>query len=206
MVVETSRPSVPLWNSSKCESGTDFSAAARTLRCRHVSAELLAARLHVFDFGAVVGRAVERRLVQFVVGNRNSEARAEHLQLVFVQLFLLVRDVLAFARFAQSVALDRLGQDDGRCAGVIDRRAVSGVHFDRIVPAQPHARQLVVGEMLDHLQQPGIGAEQILPEIGSALDKIFLILPVADFAQPPDQQAIAVVLNEVVPIGAPDAL
>ena len=89
---------------------------ARTLRVRHVSAELLAARLHVLDFGAVVGRAVERRLMQLVVGNRNSEARAEHLQLVFVQLFLLVGDVLAFASFAESVALDRLGQNDGRSA------------------------------------------------------------------------------------------
>ena len=183
MVVETSRPSVPLWNSSKCESGMDFSARGPHFARRHVSAELLAARLHVLDFGAVVGRAVERRVVQLVVGNGNSKARAEHLQLVFVQFFLLVGDVLAFARFAQSVALDRLGQNDGRRAGGVDRRAERGVNFDGIVSAQPHACQLIVGEMLDHFQQAGIGAEQVLPEVSSALDEIFLILPVADFAQ-----------------------
>ena len=40
--------------------------------------------------------------MQFVVGNGNSETRAEHLQLIFVQFFLLVRDVLAFTRFAQA--------------------------------------------------------------------------------------------------------
>ena len=114
------------------------------LALRHVSAELLAARLHVLDLGAVVSGAVERRLVQFVVGNRNSEARAEHLQLVFVQLLLLVGDVLAFARLAKAVALDRLGENDGRRTCVIECRAVCRMHFDRIVSPKPHARELVV--------------------------------------------------------------
>src|ERR1700687_6468125 len=58
--------------------------------------------------------------------------------------------------------------------------------------------------MLNHLQQPRVGAEQVLPEVGSALDKILLILPVADFSQAPDQQAVAIILNQAVPIRAPD--
>jgi hypothetical protein len=120
---------------------------------RHVTAQLLAAFLHVFDFRAVVGRAIERRIVQFVVRNRNAEARAENLQLVVVQLFLLVRDVLAFARFAESVALDGLGQNDRRRPRMIDRGPVSRMNFNRIVTAQPHARQLLVRKMLHHLEQ-----------------------------------------------------
>src|SRR6202008_4897155 len=60
--------------------------------------------------------------------------------------------------------------------------------------------------MLDHLQQTRIGAEEVLAEIGSALDKIFLILAVADLAHAPDQQAIAIALDERVPITAPDDL
>ncbi len=44
---------------------------------RHVSAQLLPPRLHVLDLSAVVGGPVERRVVQFVVGNRNSETRTE---------------------------------------------------------------------------------------------------------------------------------
>src|SRR6202043_4291499 len=64
--------------------------------------------------------------------------------------------------------------------------------------------QLLIGQMLNHLQQPRIGAEQVLPEVGSALNKIFLILPIADFAQAPNQQPVAVVLNQAVPVGAPD--
>ena len=153
---------------------------------RHVAAKLLAALLHVLDFGAVVGRAIERRVVQFAVGNRNAEARAEDLQLVVIQLFLLVRDVLAFAGFAESVAFDGLGENDGRRSGVINRRFVSGVNFDRIVTAEAHAGELLVRKMLDHLQQPRIGAEEILAEIRSALDEIFLILAVGDLAHAAD--------------------
>ncbi len=206
MVVETSRPSVPLWNSSKCGSGNGFQRRSAHFARRHISAELLAARLHVFDFRALVGRTVERRVVQFVVGNRNAEARTEHLQLVFVQLLLLVRDVLAFTGFAEAVALNCLGQNDRGLSGVIDRRTEGCVNLDRIMAAEAHARQLIVGEMLDHLQQARIAAEQVLAEVGSALDEIFLVLPVADFAQTPDQQAVAVVLDQAVPIGTPDAL
>ena len=46
--------------------------------------------------------------------------RAEFAQLLFVELLLLVRDVAAFAGFAQAVALDRLGQNHRRLALVLD--------------------------------------------------------------------------------------
>src|SRR5947209_1912078 len=57
--------------------------------------------------------------------------------------------------------------------------------------------------MLDHLQQPWIAAKQVLPEVGAAFYEILLILSIADLAQPPHQQAIAVVLNERIPVCAP---
>ena len=83
---------------------------------RHVAAERLPPLLHVLHLGAVVGRAVERRLADVGVRNRDAEARAERPQLLFVHLLLLVRDVLAFARLAEPVALDRPREDDGRRA------------------------------------------------------------------------------------------
>ena len=113
-------------------------------------------------------------------------------------------DVLAFAGFAQSVAFDGLGQDDRRGANVIDGGAVGRMHFDGIVPAQSHARQLLVGKMLNHFEQARVGAEQILAEVCSALDEIFLILPVADFSETPYQNAIAVGANQAIPVRAPD--
>ena len=58
--------------------------------------------------------------------------------------------------------------------------------------------------MLDHLQQSRVRAEKILAEIGSTFDEVFLILPIADFAQTLHQQAVAIVLDEAVPVRAPD--
>ena len=144
--------------------------------------------------------------MQFLVGDGNPEARAEDAQLIFIQLFLLVSDVLAFASFTQSIAFNRLGQNDGRRALVFGGGFVSGVHLDGIVAAQPHARKLLVGEMLNHLQQPGIAAKQVVAEVGAALDKIFLILAVGDLAHALDQNSIAIVGDEVVPVAAPDHL
>src|SRR5579884_759768 len=60
--------------------------------------------------------------------------------------------------------------------------------------------------MLDHLEQARIAAEEVLAEIRAALDEEFLILPVGDFAHTAHQQAVAVVLDERIPVGAPDDL
>ena len=119
---------------------------------RHIAAQLFPALLHVLDFRAVIGGAIEGRIVQFAVWNRNAEARAEDLQLIVIQLFLLVRDVLAFACFAESITLDGLGENNSRRSRVIDRRPVRGMHLDRIMTAEPHAGELLVRQMLHHLQ------------------------------------------------------
>ena len=62
-------------------------------------------------------------------------------------------------------------------------RPECGVNFNGIVSTKAHACQLIVGEMLDHFQQAGIGTEQVLTEVSSAFDEVFLILTVADFTQ-----------------------
>ena len=143
--------------------------------------------------------------MQFVVGDWNTEARAEKLKLFFVQLLLLMRDVLAFSGFAQAVAFDGFRQNDGWSADVIDGGAVGGVNFNGIVATEAHARQLFVREMLDHFQQAGVCAEQFLSEVGSAFDVIFLILSVSDFAAATYQDSVTIVADEAVPVGAPDA-
>src|ERR1700683_321507 len=58
--------------------------------------------------------------------------------------------------------------------------------------------------MLDHLQQPGIAAEKVLPEVSAAFDEIFLVLSVAHFTQALYQNSVAIVLDELIPVGAPD--
>src|ERR1700730_2899645 len=58
--------------------------------------------------------------------------------------------------------------------------------------------------MFDHLEGARVGTKQVLTKRRTALHKIFLILTVAHFAQTLYQQPIAVVLNQIVPVGAPD--
>ena len=87
---------------------------------RHEAAERAAALAQILDLLAVVGRAVEGRLQQLAIGDRDAEAVAELAQLLLVQLLLLMGDVAALAGFAEAVALDRLGEDDGRRADVLD--------------------------------------------------------------------------------------
>src|SRR5437868_1078219 len=60
--------------------------------------------------------------------------------------------------------------------------------------------------MLDHLQQAWIAAKQVVTEIGAALDEIFLILPIGDFAQPPHQNPVAIVADQTVPVASPNHL
>src|SRR5262249_49173505 len=115
-------------------------------------------------------------------------------------------DVLAFTGFAQSVTLDSLRKYNRWRTCVLDCHFECRVNFDWVMPAKPQARELIVGEMLDHSEQPGIAAEQALPEVGAAFDEEFLILAVGDLAEPPHQQPIAVILDQAVPVAAPDDL
>ena len=89
-------------------------------------------------------------------------------------------DVLAFARLAEAVALDRARQDDGRLPGGLDRRLVGVVHLHRIVAAEAKPLQLFVRQMLDHVEQPRIGAEEVLAHVGAVFDRVLLILAVDD--------------------------
>ena len=144
--------------------------------------------------------------MKLVIGDGNPKARTEHFQLIIVQLLLLVSDVLAFARFAQSVALNRFSQNDGRRSLVLHGCLISRMNFDGIMAAKPHAGQLLVGKMLNHFEQSRIRAEKVLPEVSTALDEIFLVLAVGDLAHALDQQTVAIGADETVPVAAPDHL
>src|SRR5574342_652194 len=74
---------------------------------RNEAAELSAPFQHIARFLAVAGRAIKGSLDDFLIGQRNIEARAELAQLALVELFLLMGDVAAFAGLAETVAFDR---------------------------------------------------------------------------------------------------
>ena len=84
------------------------------LALRNVTSQRFAPCAQILNLRAIFRRPVERQLDTLFVVQRNAKPRAEFTQLVFVEFFLLVRNVLAFARFAQPVALDRPRQNDRR--------------------------------------------------------------------------------------------
>ena len=202
-MVDALRPSVPLVKLLE-----RLVRHARERRRSHlaagkVTAERLPPLAHVLDFDRVLGRPVERRVLDLGIGNRDAEAGAERFQLLVVHLLLLVRDVLAFARFAESVALDRARQDDRRRALVLHRRLVGVVDLDRIVPAERQLLELIVGQVLDHLQQARIRAPEVLAHVGARLDAVLLILAVDDLPHALHEQPVAILGEQRIPLPAP---
>src|SRR5690348_8447858 len=170
----------------------------------NIPAQGVATFLQVLHFDTVFRRFVKGRLRYLLVGYWYAEAGTKFAQLVFIQLFLLVCDVAALAGFAETVTLDGFHQDHRRRALVFDGGFVCGVDLFRIVAAEAHFVKLLVGEMLDHLEQAAIDAEEVFAEIGAGFDAIFLVLAVHDFAHALDQKRIAVFFEQGVPIAAPE--
>ena len=112
------------------------------------SAQRHATFQQVFRLGALGRRAVKRRIHDFLVADGNIESRPELAQLLFVQLFLLVGNIAAFARFAQAVTLHGLGQNHRRLVPVLGRGLVRGVNLARVVAAAQQFANLVVAQVI----------------------------------------------------------
>ena len=88
---------------------------------------------------------------------------------------------------------------------MLDRGLVGVVDLDRIVAAERQLLQLIVGEVLDHVEQPRIGAQEVLADVGARFDGVLLILAVDDLAHALDEQAVAILREQRIPLAAPDA-
>ena len=95
---------------------------------------------------------------------------------------------------------------DRRLALVLDRRLVAVVDLDRIVTAEPQLLQLVVGQVLDHVEQPRVGAEEVLAQVGARLDGVLLVLAIDDLAHALGEQAFVVGREQRIPVAAPQDL
>ena len=204
-MVETSRPSLPVRNSSNkpFSRGNRFGAHGAL---RHKSAELFPSRFQILDLGAVLRRTIEGRVCNLGVADRNVEPLPKLPQLVFVQFFLLVGDVLSFARFAEAVTLNRARKDNGGAALVLESRFVGGVNFSRIVATLAHGAESFVGVILDHFQEARISPENVLADVCAGLHGKLLRFAVHHFSEALDEKAINILLKERIPIRSPEDL
>jgi hypothetical protein len=157
---------------------------------------------------AVLARVVERRdvcAVDLGVGDRDVEAVTEALEVVLGELLHLVGRVAAREGLEQP-ALDGVGQDDRRLTRVLLRGVERCVDLAVVVAASGETLDLLVGQVLDHLAEARVGAEEVLPVVGTGLDRQGLELAVGRTVHLVDQDAVGVAGEQVVPLASPDDL
>ena len=182
IVVEISRPSAVAFK-QRVEGGErrDEQRFALAPARRQIAAKRRAPLAQIVHLLAALGEAQERNLVEIGVGDRDLEPVAEGFERIVAELLGLMGDHLPFAGRAHAVALDGLGEDDGRLALVVDRGLVGGVDLDRIVPAAGQRPDLGVGPVLDHRRRLGMAAEEVLADIGAVLRLEVLVFAVDAF-------------------------
>ena len=173
---------------------------------RHVAAEGPAPLVKVPDLLAVVGRLVEGHFGHVFVGDRDPEPVTEGQQVAVLHLLDLVRAVGPLAAVAQTVSLDRLHQDDRRRPLGLHGRLVRVVHLQGIVSAPPQMLQLGIGQVLHHLLEIGMDAEELVPYILARRHAVLLVLAVHRLVHAVHEEPVAVLLQQGVPVAAPDAL
>src|SRR5690606_19611687 len=136
-------------------------------------AQLATALLQVLDRRVVLAGVVERRqvrvLLELGVRDRDAQLVAELLEVVERELLHLVGRVAALEALAESVALDRLREDDGRLARVLDRGLERRVDLAIVVAAALEVPDLLVGVALDESERLRIAAEEVLAHVGAVL-------------------------------------
>ena len=134
------------------------------------------------------------------------EPLPEGQQLVLGHLLDLVGGVPCLEALAQRPALDGLGQNHRGGLVLLGGVAVRGVDLLVVVAAPRQIGQLLVREVLDHGSQAGIRPEEVLPDVVATLHGQALVLAVDRGVELVEQDAVHVLVDELVPFGSPDHL
>ena len=116
-----------------------------------------------------------------------------------------MRDVLAFAGFAQPIAFDGFGEDDGRAALVLDGGFVGGINFARIVTAAAQTGAVLRRSVCStSFSSSGYLPKKLLADVSAGFDDVASDIRRRHFAHPLDEQAARVARENADPIAAPD--
>ena len=124
--------------------------------------------------------------------------------LVAGHLLDLVGGVAGLEALTECPAFHGLGQDDGGLTLVLGGRLVGRVHLLVVVTAAGQIPQVLVGQVLDQLAQPGVRPEEVLPDVGPVLHRVALELAVDRGVHLVEQHAVDVALEQLVPAATPD--
>ncbi len=197
-------------NSSNVDGdGSSRSAHARQTARQRLRQRAPARHQVLVDLRAVLGPVVRRQLlVERLLGDLvlHVQRVAHREQLRLVHLLDLVRGVARFDLGPERPALDGLGEDDRRCAFVFDRGLVRREQLAVVVPAAGQRVDFVVGEVLDDLAQPRVGAEEVIADVRAVGHRVLLERAVDGGVHLVEQHAVGVALDQLVPLGTPDHL
>ncbi len=72
--------------------------------------------------------------------------------------------------------------------------------------AETQPFQLLVGEVLHHVEQARVGAEEVLAHVGAVFDGVLLVLAIDDLPHPLREEPVVVGREQRIPVAAPDRL
>src|ERR1019366_5244753 len=128
---------------------------------------------------------------------------AEVLYGLFGELLLLVRGVAAFNR-AEPVTLHGFRKNERGAALVLGRHFVSVVDLQRVVTTAMQVADLVVGHVIHKRRGFGITAEKFLADVSTAARLERLIIAIDAFVHELNEASGLVLLEETIPVTAPD--
>jgi len=132
------------------------------------------------------------------------EAVADLDEFTVAQLLLLVRSHTRLRTLTQAVTLDGFRQNDRRPAVALHGAVITVKHFQRIQAAAPQTPNLVVGHVLDKLEQFGVLAKKLLAQVRAIAAAEGLIFAVHAFMHAFEQQAAGIARQQIVPVAAPN--
>ncbi len=136
MVVEISRPSAVGFNSASKAASGGIASGALARRRAGSEPPSAARRSRRYFISALSSASRTNGILPMSSSETGMWKRSrKRLQRLVADLLLLMGDHLALARLAHAVALDGLGENDGRLALVLRGGLVGGVDLDRIVAA-----------------------------------------------------------------------
>ena len=173
---------------------------------RQMTTQSGAALFKVEHFGTVGGWPVKGRFNNFLVADRNIKAGAKSLELVFIELFLGMGNIFTFARFAQTVTFNGMGQHHRWCALMFDRSSIGRINLVGIMAAAGQIAQLVISVILHQFKQFGIFTEEMFTHIGPIAQGEALHFAIDHFIHALHQLAALVFGQQPIPVIAPNDL
>ena len=146
------------------------------------------------------------RVGQLAIGRSAARGGRGTLQLLDAELLHLVRHVARLGPGAERPALDRVREDRGRPPLVAGGDLIGREDLAIVVAAAAQAAEIVVAQVLDHLEQPRVAPEEVLADVGAGLDRVALPVAVDGVAHGLDQHAVVVLGQQRVPLARPQHL